>query len=488
MADVEESTEPRTEPRKRGIDPVKDRQLLFVGRYGTREMGEIWGPEKTFEYSLKAQAYASTLIAELHPDIVHPEHANEILWTVVNKKVDPDRIRELEEKTGHDVIAINTALEERVSKEAAAHINKARTSADTTETAKAMQMGESIKVIVESVENLRDVMLERAMHDWGKVPHMDCTHWYDALPTVAGRPFAFFAEMLQSDIEHLANACRKSLCGKWADATGNHHSAKALGIDGIELQAEYCERMGLNSMVAPAQIPGREFIFDIVAAMTRTAGTIANLADYIRWGRSDDVAIFRFPLGKKGSSAMPHKDAKGGNPTSEEQADSYFRYMQGCLTTAAATIPFAYARDLSASASDRICLEGMFKFGDHTIRNMASVMQKLVLDEERSRERLARTYGVTTAQQVMTYLTDGRLVKEPMSRSEAHDLTGKLATEAFKGKRQFFDVCKENPRIVSVLGEDLLAKITDPSTYTGESERILAEVYDLYHGQKTKFE
>jgi adenylosuccinate lyase len=422
----------------------------------------------------------------MHPDILPPVHAIEIWNQAHLEYVKPDRVRELEEKTGHDVIAINTALEEVLTREAAAHVNKARTSADTTESAKALQIKDSIRVVVGSLDNLRDIILERAWLDWGKVPHQDTTHWYDALPTVAGRPFAFFAEMLQSDIERLVYAYDNSLYGKWADATGNHHSAKALGIDGVELQKKYCERLEVRCMTAPAQIPGREFLFDVVAAMTRTAGTIANLADYIRWGRSDDVAIFKFPLGKKGSSAMPHKDAKGGNPTSEEQADSYFRYMQGVLTTATASMPFAYARDLSASASDRICLGGMFKFGDHTIRNMAGVMYKLVLDEDRSRERVARTHGVTTAQQVMTYLTDGRLVKEPLPRSEAHELTARLATEAFQNKHPFAEVCQGNACIRETLGEDGVRPLTDPFKYTGESERILQEVYEKYHGKKTE--
>jgi len=476
----------RTKPKKRDVDPVKDKHLLVAGRYGTREMCKIWGSDRTYEYSLNVQAYSAYILSQMHPDILPLMQADEIVNAVTGGSVSLDRIRVLEEKKGHDVIAINEALGEVVSPSAASHINKAKTSADTTEAAKAWQCKDSLEVIADSIENLRDIILERAYLDWADIPHQDTTHLYDALPTIAGRPFAFYAEMLQTDLERIAYVYNTSLIGKWADATGNHHSAKALGIDGILLQQEFCKSIDIGCMIAPAQIPGREYIFDIASVLTRTAGTIAGLAHYIRMMRGDDAGIFTFPRGKKGSSAMPHKDSKGGNPTAEEQAESYFRKMVGDLTTIASTIPFDYGRDLTGSASDRICLDEMFKWSDHIIRNMADVVYKLQIDAERSKARVLRSYGVTTAQQVMTYLTDIQRTKNPMTRTAAHDLTGFLAQKAYDGKRQFVDVCLDNVDVMNTLGEETIREITDPLKYIGESKRILQMVYDAYHKKKTE--
>jgi adenylosuccinate lyase len=476
----------RTLPRKRGADPANNRELLLAERYGTLEMGRIWGANRTFEYSLLAQGMAAKTLSDMYPDIVPPEHAAEIMEKANLSHVSPDRIRAIEEKKKHDVIAINTSLEEVLSEDSAAHINKGRTSADTTETAKGLQLKNSIEVIIDSLENLRDVMLERAYLDWGNVPHMDCTHGYDALPTVAGRPFAFYAELLQFSIDELETAMDYSVYGKWADATGNHHSATALGIDGVALQQRYCSSLGLKSMLAPAQVPGREFIFNVVSRMAMAAGTMQGIAEYIREGRKQDVGLFTYPKGAKGSSAMPHKDLVGGNPSAEEQVGSYFAYAQGVLMTSMATIPFSYARDLEGSASDRITLEGLFKFGDHTIRRLAEVLSNLKLDVERSKERVERTFGVTTSQQVMTYLTDRRKVASPMPRRVAHDLTAKLATDAYTSKRQFYDVCLENEAVRSMLDEATLRTITNPLDYIGESRNILRMTYECLHGKKSR--
>ncbi|MCD6495971.1 MAG: hypothetical protein J7K54_01745 [Candidatus Aenigmarchaeota archaeon] len=476
----------KTQPKPRNVDPKRDAPFLHVGRYGTDDMIKIWGPEKTFEYSLRAQSEAVKTMSDLYPSVVPPEHANEIYNTANLSVINPNRIREIEEQTGHDVIAINRALGENVSREAAAHINKARTSADTTETAKALQIKRSLEVMADSLENLRDITIEKSM-DWSDVPHMDTSHWIDALPTMAGRPLSFYAEMLQSDLDFLSFVYRNSVKGKWADATGNHHSATALGVDGMKLQDEYCRRLGIGHMDANAQIPGREYLTDIIYALARTAETMNNLAFYIAWGKGSDVSIFRDenPKKRKGSSAMPQKDMVGGNPTAEEQTESYANLMRGNLMTSISSDKFRYARDLSGSASDRDIFSSSFKFGDHVTRRMSGTVYWLGLDEKATMERVERTRGVVTSQQVMTYLTDHNRVKDPMTREYAHDLMGRLATEAYTKGEQFIDVLLRNEEVMDRLDKETLKEITDPFTYIGQSREIIQEVFSKHYMKKT---
>jgi len=449
-------------------------------------MCAIWGAEQTFDKSLRAQGQASLTLSRLYPDIVPQAEADELAEAASIDHINPDRIRELEEKTGHDVIAINSALEEQVSHDAGTHINKARTSADTTSTARALQLQQSLIVIADTVENLRDIILEKAMN-WIEIPHMDTTHLYDAVPSVAGRAFAHYAEMLQTSLRLLKFAYNNSIVGKWADATGNHHSSTALGINGIALQKAYCEDLGIGYMDAPAQVPGLEFEADIVYVMSRIGETMNNIANYVASGRSDDTNIFvnTSPKKKKGSSAMPHKDAKNGNPTAEEQAMSIRNWTMGAMTTALANCELPYARNLAASSNSRINFDYGFKFLDHGLRRMANVVYWLGLNEERCKERVNRSFGVVTSQQVMTYLTDQRQVDKPMTRSEAHDLMGKLAEEAWDSKTPFIDILLENVEVTSRIDEPTLRKITDPEKYTGQSKSVILTVHKKYHGKKT---
>ena len=483
MTDNRGTTEPlRRFPEGETPDPNK----LVAGKYGTSEMCKIWGYNNTVEYGLRVQGQSALTLSRLHPDVIPPEIAEDIFSKANLEHCNPEEVRREEEKTGHDVIGLNNVLERAVKPEARPHINKARTSADTTVTARALQLKQSLEVIAASTENLRDILLEKSM-TWIDCPFMDVTHLYDALPTVAGRPFSHYAEMLQTGLNFLRFVYQNSIIGKWADATGNHHSATALGIDGIKLQERYCKDMGIGFMDAPAQVPGLEFEADVFYTLARMGETINNAASFIAWGRSDDVNVFvnQSPQKKKGSSAMPHKDTKNGNPVSEEQFKSARNYAAGNLVTALMNCQMPYARDLSGSANARINFDGGFKFLDHGIRQMAGVVYWLGLQQERSGERVLRSYGVVTSQEVMNYLTDSRKVASPMSRSTAHDLMGELATRAWTSKRPFLDVLSECQEVTGRISPAVLKEITDPLTYIGQSKEIVRTVYEKYHGKKT---
>ncbi|MBI4895819.1 MAG: hypothetical protein HY831_04980 [Candidatus Aenigmarchaeota archaeon] len=464
------------------IDP----RLLCHGRYGTDDMSKIWGQEQTYQYNLTVLGEAAMTLSNFDPDIVPHEIAKEIVSKARLSVVNPQRIREIEDETDHAVLAIAKALEEVVSENAKPHIGQIRTSADTTETAKALQLKDSLEVIINSLENLRDITLERSM-EWIDDPHMDQTHLYDALPSCAGRTFSFFAEMLQSDLDFIKFVYKNSIKGKWAGATGNHHSANDLDVDGILLQKLYCDKLGIGNMIAPAQIPGREFMADIFYVIARFSQTMSNLADYVRWGFSDDVDIFRDtdPKERKGSSEMPHKEAKGGNRIVEEQSEAFDGWMIGAMATALAICKFDYARTLKASAPDRINLEDMFKWGDFTIRRLARVIYYMKLNRERSIQRILRTNGIVTSSRVLTYLTDHRKVQKPMPRFYAHDLLGKLARQAYEEKRSYADVIIENTEIARILNSDKIRELTNPLTYIGQSRKIVENVFNQYHGKKT---
>ncbi len=476
-----------TNPRARFPEGFKpDPNELAAKRYGTFEMCKVWGAEQTFEISLQAEGKSALVLSAMHPDIIPLAEAQEIAQKASLTFIRPDRIRDLEEKTGHDVIAINRSLEEVLSHAAATHVNKLKTSADKTQPARALQLKRSLEIIAGSTDNLRDILIEKAV-EWIDIPHMDQTHRYDALPTVAGRPLAHYAEMLQSGLDILKFFYDHSIKGKWGDATGNHHQATTYGVNGIKLQEEFCKSLGVGWMDAAAQLPGLEFEADIVYSVARIAMTVNNLAKYIAEGFGNDVEIFidTNPKKRKGSSAMPHKDVKGGNRTTEEQDVSMANKLMGWMTTALANCEMPYARALYASANGRIDFEDGFKFADHGIRSLASVVYHLGINSDRALERVLRTRGIVTAQQVMAYLTDHRRTSNPLTRDEAHNLTAALATESWDNKVPFIDVLLRSPEIMSRFDEEILRKITDPLAYIGQSKEIIGLVAGKCYQRKT---
>jgi adenylosuccinate lyase len=465
---------------------IPDSNALAAGRYGTFETCNTFGDERTFEYQLKAQGQSAISLSLADPNIISLKDASKIMNKANLININPNRIREIEAATGHDVIAISTALEEVLPKYLRKDVGKGRTSADTTQPARALQLKAGLEIIVNSGENLRDILIEKAL-SWKNIPHMDQSHELDALPTVAGRPLVHYVEMLQSGLNVLGFFYKNSIMGKWADATGNHHQISALGVDGIALEKSYCETLGIGHMIAPAQIPGLEFEADIFYGLARLSATTANLADYVKNSKGSDKGIFfeGNPKKRKGSSSMPHKDVAGGNPTAEEQAVSIYRLMAGNTTTALMNCQMDYTRDLGASANTRINLEDGFKCLDHALRRMSSTIYWLGINEERAQERINRTLGVTTSNRVLAYLTDHRRTDNPLGRMDGHNLMGKLATEAWNQKKEFVTVLLENEEVTSRLDEKTIIKLANPKTYIGESRKIINKVIDEFYQKKT---
>lgn len=478
-----ELTKPRPSfPKDYDPDPA----TLAAGRYGTPEMVKIWGADQTFDYSLQVQGQAMRTLSRLRPDIISPGIADIMFDMASIKHVSPARIRELERKGSHDIIALNKAWEEVLPDEAKPYVNMLRTSADTTDTAKPLQLKHSLEVIAGSAENLRDILVEKSLK-WIDVPFMDRTHLYDAMPTVAGRPLAHYIENISSGLNVMKFFYDNSLVGKWGDATGNHHAATVLGVDGMALQEEYCKDLGLKWSIAAAQVPSLEFQLDVIYSISRLTESVNNLANFVAEGRGDDMNVFKnaSPQKNKGSSAMPHKDAKNGNPTAEEQFMSARNYMIGNMVTAFLNCEMPYARNLEASSNSRINFEDGFKYLDHALRGLAKITYWIELNESRSKERVLRSMGAVTSGQVLTYLTSSKLIASPIGRSEAHDIVGRAATYAYENNIMFHDALLLESEVTSRIGNETLRKITDPLKYIGQSKKIVAAVAEKFYQQKT---
>jgi len=104
--------------------------------------------------------------------------------------------------------------------------------------------------------------------------------------------------------------------------------------------------------------------------------------------------------------------------------------------------------------------------GTRLVRKLANIVYWIKLREERSTERVKRSFGVVTSQQVMTYLTDHRKTNNPMTRSQAHDLMGELATKAWESKTPFIDVLLQNEGVCSRSSEKVLRELTNPLKYS----------------------
>src|SRR5262245_66186896 len=128
----------------------------MIERYTLPEMGRIWEEENKLRAWLAVEIAACDSMAEMGQI---PEAAA----AVIRKKADFDlaRVREIEDRVRHDVIAFLTAVGEKVGPESR-FIHLGLTSSDVLDTATAMQMTQATGLLIGKIVALREVLKRRA--------------------------------------------------------------------------------------------------------------------------------------------------------------------------------------------------------------------------------------------------------------------------------------------------------------------------------------
>src|SRR3954447_2239574 len=167
------------------------------GRYGSKEMKEIFDEYKKLEYELKYEAEVAKAQAEIN--LIPKEAAIEIAEIVKLNKVSLNRVKELEKVSDHDTAAIVEALSEQCSDKAKPWIHYGLTSNDVIDTSTSMQMKDAFNIIESKILKLATVLVDRAV-EYKAQPAVGRTHGQHASIIAFGLKFAVWAEEMSKHI------------------------------------------------------------------------------------------------------------------------------------------------------------------------------------------------------------------------------------------------------------------------------------------------
>jgi len=114
-------------------------------RYATDEMKKIFSEEAKIERWLRVEAVLAEAQAEF--GIIPKEAAMEISKKANLKYVSIDRIKEIEKKIDHDLLAVVNALSEVCENNYGRYVHKGATSYDIEDTAWALAFSQSLGII-----------------------------------------------------------------------------------------------------------------------------------------------------------------------------------------------------------------------------------------------------------------------------------------------------------------------------------------------------
>ena len=382
----------------------------MIERYSPPAIRAVWADQHRFELFLRIEILACEAWARLGRI---PESA---LPKIRKATFDAAKIAEVEARVGHDVIAFLTVVNESIGQPEARYVHLGMTSQDLNDTAMAVQLVESSRIIAGDLGGVREAAAELAVRH-RKTLMAGRTHGVVAEPITFGFKAAGWVAELDRAMARLARATEDAAVGRVSGAVGTHATVDP------RVEEHVCAELGLKPDDVSTQVVARDRHANFMSALALAAGALERIATEIRHLQRSEVGEAFEPFGKeqKGSSAMPHKR----NPVMTERVCGLARVVRGHLVTALENTALWHERDISHSSAERIIFPDACAAVDYMAMEMTKVLSGLEVRPARMLRNLQFGGGVVFSQRVLLALVDSG-----MSREDAYVVVQKAAMQA----------------------------------------------------------
>jgi adenylosuccinate lyase len=395
----------------------------LIERYSPPAIRAVWSDQHRLELWLRIEILACEAWATLGRIPVSA------LPKIRKGTFDAEKIAEVESRVGHDVIAFLTVLNESIGQPEARYVHMGMTSQDLNDTATAVQLVESARLIAGDLASVREAAAELAIRH-RRTLMAGRTHGVVAEPITFGFKVAGWVAELDRAQDRLARAADEVAVGRVSGAVGTHAT-----ID-PKVEDYVCTELGLRPDAVSTQVVARDRHASFMSALALVAGTLERIATEIRHLQRSEIGEAFEPFGKeqKGSSAMPHKR----NPVLTERVCGLARVVRGHLMTALENTALWHERDISHSSAERIIFPDACAVVDYMSQEMAKVLRGLEVRPDRMLRNLDIGGGVVFSQRVLLALVDSG-----MSREDAYLVVQKAAMRAMDGQENSQENSKE---------------------------------------------
>ncbi len=441
----------------------------MVERYSREIMAKKWDMQAKYDAWLKVELAAVKAWNKL--GLINDTDCEKILK---NAKFDIARIDEIEKTTKHDVIAFLTSVSESLGEESR-FVHYAMTSSDCIDTAVALQIKESLELILEDVSLLLEVIKKRALEHKNTLM-VGRSHGIHGEPITFGLVLAIWYDEILHAKELLEHAKEVISYGKISGAMGNFAHAS------LEFEEEVCKNLGLKAAPVSNQVIQRDRYAQVISAIAILASSCEQIAVAIRHFQRTEVyeAEEYFSVGQKGSSAMPHKR----NPVLSENITGLCRVLRSFVTPALENVALWHERDISHSSVERFILPDAFITADFMLMRLTNLIDKLLVYPENMMKNLNLTGGLVFSGRVLL-----ELPFKGISREEAYKIVQRNAMKVWadlqngkaaineKNESLFLLALLSDEDLRKSLSEEDVRKCFDYNYYTKNVDAIFKRTF-----------
>lgn len=433
------------------------------GRYGTKEMMEIFSEQKKVNYQLEIEGAAAISQSEI--GIIPKTAGKRILKAAVSGKITAKRIKQLEAKSDHDTAALVESLSEKCTKETRPWIHYGLTSNDLVDTSNSMQMRDALQIIEPKVAKIASILSKKAIK-YRKTPAVGRTHGQHASIISFGLKFANWAAEMAKHVERIEEIKTRILICKTLGVVG---TGSLMGAKSLEVQKRVAKRLKLYPAQVTTQVIPRERYAEYVFELALIGSTLEKIAIEIRNLQRTEIGEVaeQFKKGQMGSSAVPVKR----NPIKSERVSSLSKMVRSQVAIAFENIPLWHERDLSNSANERFVIPTVSILVDEMLETMTRIVSNLMVNEKKIVENLYITKGQIFAEFVLE-----ALIKKGVPRFVAYRDVQRVAFEAKDKDMQYIDAIKNDKAFSSKLTNKEIDAIFSPEKHLGASPVIINNV------------
>lgn len=430
----------------------------MIDRYSLPEMNKIWELDSKFSYYLDVELAVCEAYKELGKV---PVDALNNIRKLASFSV--DRIDEIEAEVRHDVIAFLTNVNETVGEELAQYIHMGLTSSDVIDTAFALQIKDSSKIIDEKFKLLFKTLKELALKHKQTVC-IGRSHGIHAEVMTFGLKVLNWLDIFERVYKKFEYSVDNVCVGQISGPVGTYSNVP------IELEPIACQILGLKPARISTQIIARDIHADYMQTLALIASVVEQVALEIRHLQRTEVREVEEGFGKnqKGSSAMPHKK----NPVLCENLCGLARVVRGNSITALENIPLWHERDISHSSAERIIFPDSLMLVDFMLTRLNYVLENLVVKDTNMGNNTNLFGGIVYSQRVLL-----KLVEKGLTRENAYRIVQKHALNAFENNGDFKKDLKTDNEVLELLSNNEIDECFDRESYLKNVDKMYSKFF-----------
>lgn len=428
----------------------------MIERYSRKEMANIWELNSKFDYYLQVELAVCDAYAQL--GTIPVEAAKEIREKA---SFSVARIDEIEREVRHDVIAFLTCVNESLG-DLGRYVHVGLTSSDVIDTAFALQIQDSGKLILEDLEKTI-ATLKNLANEHRTTICIGRSHGIHAEIMTFGAKLCSWIDILERQKDNFTHALEQIRVGQISGPVGTYSNIST------EVEKITCQNLGLKPARISTQVIARDYHAYFMQSLSLIASVIEQFATEIRHLQRTEVIELEegFGKGQKGSSAMPHKK----NPVLSENLCGLARVVRANSIVALENIPLWHERDISHSSAERIIFPDSLTLVDFMLNRFNGLMENIVVHKDNMLKNTDKFGGIVFSQKVLL-----SLVAKGLTREDAYVIVQRNALDAFQNHGDFKANLLKDNEVLNLLTSDEIEQIFDKQAFLNNIDEIYSRI------------